>query len=227
MAYGSLTDLAKRARIPRTAAYRPIQSLIGAGFLLPLTIGKRTHYQAAPINQLSSILDRKKTALESLVPELSNVLTLVGNEIDVTYYPGVEGLSRASDIFLEETSTKIWKIFENPLHTLEVAGIAQTEQYVRRRVAKGIVARVVAPAEITNSAWLREKNAKNRDELREVILVSRRTYPLDASIVSNGQSVLILVVHDAIFAVFIRNVILSRTVASIHDMVWDRFHVEN
>jgi sugar-specific transcriptional regulator TrmB len=222
----SLTNLAKRARIPRTAAYRPVQSLVRHGFLLPIKIGKRIHYRGMTPNRLARVLENKQVALAALLPLLNQVQSIANDKIEVTYYPGVDGLVVASDIFLDESRAKIWKIFENPLHTLEAAGIPRMEEYVRRRVAQQIVARVVAPSDITDSQWLRKKTSQNDEELREVLLVSQRVYPIDASIVTDGESVLVLVAQGATFAVLIKSPALARTIDSIHDMVWDRFRAE-
>ena len=72
----NLTDLAKRAKLPRTAAYQPIQNLVKQGFLSITKIGKRKYYQALSPKELNYIFERKK------VDPNTNVKLIAADKMD-------------------------------------------------------------------------------------------------------------------------------------------------
>ena len=83
MSEATISDLASRAGIPRTAVYPPLKQLIAKGFISPLkSKGKRILYRAIEPKFLEHIFDRKRLDLNSAKKELlrlTNKRNLSGN----------------------------------------------------------------------------------------------------------------------------------------------------
>jgi len=218
----NLTNIAKKAQIPRTAAYPPLQSLVQKGMIQPIKINKRIYYRGVEPAKLKHLLKRKEVDLDEIISDISGNIFSEKQGLAINYYAGAEGIALASDIFLEESETKLWKIFEHPLYTLETVGSHQIENYIQRRVRKGIRAKIIASVP-EESKWIKERTTKNKEELREVIWVSPHTYSIEASVVICGNNIQLISAKENKFAVIIRNKELARTFHTIHDVIWDRF----
>lgn len=224
--HATLSDLAKKAEIARTAAYPPIQSLIRKGLLAIIKIKKRTHYQAVGPEHLKYILERKQVDLEDIIKSLTKNIIAGGGKLEINYYAGLEGAALASDIFLDNSpKNSTWKTFETPEFNLAEFGEAQFEDYIKRRVAKNIYGKIIIPADLM-SPWIKKHLADDKKELRQTILVSPEIYPLDISIAVGGDMVQFIGARDNLFSILIKSAEVARTVSSIHDMVWDRFKPE-
>ncbi len=223
MSEATISDLALRAKIPRTAVYPPLKQLIAKGFISPLkSKGKRILYRAIEPKFLEHIFDRKRLDLAELISQFAGSITGGSGEVWVRYFEGRDGLQMAGDIFLSESKSKLWKTFENILNVEKVLGTNRFDDYVKRRVEKGISGRMIIPAQ-EHSSWVAELIAKSKENLLEVRLVSPDIYPLEATIAVAGEWIFVESAIKKPFALLIKNASLARTIESIHDMVWDRF----
>ena len=218
----SPTDIARYTHISRTAIYSPLQSLLRKTLISAMQVKKRKYYQAIDLKQLQFILDKKKIDLAEIISRLSKTISASRDKLFINYYEGAGGITLASDIFLEETKEELWKTFEQPIYTAQAEGTWQVDEYVNKRVAKNIFARVITP-NILNSEWLKEKLAHDKEELRETILVSPETYSIEATIAVTKGMILLISAKKQRFAILIKNDELAETISAVHDMVWDRY----
>ncbi|MEX0930491.1 MAG: helix-turn-helix domain-containing protein [Candidatus Paceibacterota bacterium] len=220
----TLTELSRVAGIPRTAAYPPLKHLLDRGLLSSVKKGKRVYYRSLEPRHLTSLLERKKLQLEETVQSLSQRITVPANDVSVQYFPGVNGVKVAGEIFLSASKGKLWKTFENPLLVASKGGEQGLDRYIERRVEKGIRARVIAPSDV-DSEWVDKHLEQDERELRETVLVSPAEYPIDTSIAIEEEMILMIDARAVPFAVLIQNTGLARTLSSVHDMVWDRYKI--
>lgn len=218
----TLTDLAKRAGVPRTAAYPPLQSLLKKGLVSAIQIKKRIYYRSLPPQRLPYIFEQNKITLERAIDTLAQEITAPQGGFSVQYFAGAKGVQVAGEIFLNESKGKLWRTFEHPGHVLKQYGEASFDSFNKRRVAKKIFARVVMSAG-EESHWLKERLEKNKEELREVVIVSPEAYPIEASMAVADDMILMFTAKGDIFATLIKNDLLAKTFASVHDMAWDRY----
>jgi len=160
--------------------------------------------------------------LRDIVEHFSSSITNGSGEIWVRYFEGRAAFDTANEIFLREAKAKIWKTFENPAYTGRFIGSRQFENYLERRVAKGIHARVITPAR-EHTPWIKEVMANKEKWLLDIRIVSPDTYPIEATIAISGPWVLAESLIQKPFAILVKNEPLARTIESIHDMVWDRY----
>ena len=218
----TLTDLAKRAGVPRTAGYPPLQSLLKKGLVSAIKIKKRIYYRSLPPQRLPYILEQNKIILERAINTLAQEITAPHGDFSVQYFVDAKGVQMAGEIFLNESNGKLWRTFEHPGHVLKQFGEASFDAFNKRRITKGIFGRVIMTSG-DESRWLQERLEKNKEELREVVLVSPSAYPIEASMAVADDMILMFTAKGDIFATLIKNDVLARTFASVHDMVWDRY----
>jgi sugar-specific transcriptional regulator TrmB len=186
----SISELSKRAGMPRTAVYPPLRSLVNKGFFCVVKIGNRSKYRSIELKQLTHLLDRRRVDLQEVVDSLAQNIIDNNHGIRIRYFQGRRGMDEASDIFLNETTGKLWKIFENPAKVEEFSGRYQYENFNKRRIEKKVKVRVITSGPL-NSTWLQQKIKQNTQELREVVMVSSQMYPIESTIVVSGDAILI------------------------------------
>lgn len=222
MGQGSLTEIAKVSGIPRTAVYPPLQSLLKRGIFSIVLVGKRKHYRPLEPQRLRYVYEKNKILLDEAVEKLAQSITVPNTKLSVRYFPGAEGILTASQIFLDETRSNLWNIFENPAQLANLTGNTSIDKYVKQRIERNIFARDIIPAN-SKSEWIQEHVRHDRDEKRETIIVSPHDYPIEASVVIADDMVLMINTHGNPFTVLIKNQALATTFNSVFDMVWDRY----
>lgn len=219
----NLSDLAKAANIPRTAAYPPLQSLVKQGLISQIGKGKRIHYQSVDPKRLEHILDEQKAKLAAAIDGLSNVINVAKNDFSAQYFTGIHGINTAGSIYLNGSKRNgLWKTFENPMFPLERMGEEVMDTYIDQRVEKNIFARVIATVN-QNSEWIQNRLTRLEKDMLDIIIVSPEEYPIHASLVTDGESIYMFTMQGIPFALIIHNPMLAKTFESIHDMVWDRY----
>ena len=218
----NLTELAAKAGIPRTAVFEPIKRLLSQGFLSAVKIKKRTYYRAIEPVKLKYILKRKQVELDDLTASLEKQIEIPERKLAITYFEGVAGIEMASDILLEEARSKRAKSFEWIPETIKQHGKRQLQEYINRRVQKGIHGEMIVSADVSAQS-LKDLLARDKEELRKSILVDHKKYPFRSSLAVLDDAVMIFTYGENPFAVLIRNKEIARTLWSIHEMFWDRY----
>ncbi|MDP2668646.1 MAG: helix-turn-helix domain-containing protein [bacterium] len=224
MSEATISDLSSRSGIPRTAVYPPLKQLITKGFISPLkTKGKRMLYRAIEPKYLEHIFDRKRIDLKEIISQFTGSISGGSGELWVRYFEGRNGLQMAGDILLFESKSKLWKSFENPISVEKILGTDRFDDYVKRRVEKGIFGRLIINAG-GHTSWVKNLIAKKDGMHIDVLQVSLEVYPIEATVVVAGEWVFIESATQKPFALLIKNLSLARTIESVHDMVWGRFN---
>ena len=95
----TLSDLAKEADIPRTAAYRPLKELVKRNLVTTAQLGKRTLYSSIDPKMLKYSLDQDRTALDIAVESLTQQIGSPQDEVSVRYFSGTRGISDSGRYF--------------------------------------------------------------------------------------------------------------------------------
>lgn len=215
----NISQIAHASGIARTAVYPSIKSLLDKGLISIVLMGSRKHYKSLSPQQLQSIFEWKKRDLSSLVTELAKKMPATNEQLEILYFQGKNGLNTAAEVFLKDTDTKLWRTFENSVVNQPALEFYQLEDYINRRVKKGITAKVIITLNMMYP-FLRERLNKDKEELRETILVPEKTFPFKVVIGINEKSVLILSGEEVIFGAVIKNIQIAQTLATIHEMIW-------
>ncbi len=219
-----VAQVGKLANLSRTAVYPPLLSLVKRGFVGITNSSKRKYYSAIDPEQLQRILVNKQTSLTSLLGNLNQKekISSPENKLDIVYYAGKNGIRTAGQVFLDETKEKMWYSFESPVEINELTGVEFLEEYIKQRVKRGISGKMILSSR-TDVPWLRNFLAKDKEQLRETIMINPREYPFDSSIaVTKGLTFLINGSGNP-FGVIIRNDNLARNLTSVHKLIWSRY----
>ncbi len=139
---GSAIDIAKKAGLPRTTVHEILQNLVALGLVSFVTKGRTRIYTAEPPQKLKMLLKDKERKLESVLPELTSLLSTAGIRPKVRFYEGVEGVKTV----FEDTLTVKGKLLRGILSMedlYEIPGKEYMDDYVERRVGAGIKLNVI------------------------------------------------------------------------------------
>ncbi|HEY4493383.1 MAG TPA: helix-turn-helix domain-containing protein [Candidatus Paceibacterota bacterium] len=219
-----VSAIAKVADLPRTAVYPPLENMVKKGFVGVTNYGNRKYYSAIAPEQLTTLLAQKQSSLETLVNTISKQekISSPENKLEIVYYPGRNGIKTAGQIFLDETREKMWYSFENPTDIVELVGVDFEKSYVDERAKRGIKSRMILSAQVA-TGWMREFLDKDKEQLRETIMVNPREYPFDSTIAATKGLTILINGSNSPFAVLIRNDNLARNLISVHKLVWSRY----
>jgi sugar-specific transcriptional regulator TrmB len=220
----TVSALAERSGIPRTAVYPPLKVLTAKGFVSPLkTKGKRTLYRAVEPKHLLHLFEHKRIDLQEIIEQFSASLMGGSGEVWVRYFEGREGLLEAAYIFLEESGAKSWKTFENPFLAERLFGQRQFDEFIKARVKKGIRSYTIIPSK-GQTPWAKEVVSTAKERLLEIRMVPPEHYPIEATLAIAGDWIFVQAAKQKPFALVIKNGPLARTLGSMHDMIWDRWN---
>lgn len=208
--------------LPRMVVYPQLVALAKNGFVGVTASGKRRYYSAVEPEKLLELLDQRRSLLKNLIGSISKKekISSPENSLDIVYYPGKNGIRTALQLFLDETTQKIWYSFENPADIAELIDMTFTEDYVNKRAEKGVLSKMILSSD---TSWLQRFLDKDKEQLRETIRISPREYPFDSTIVATKGLTIMINGRESAFAVLIRNEYLARNLTSIHRLIWDRY----
>jgi len=144
--------------------------------------------------------------------------------MQVRWYSGITGIQLAIKEFFEK-SRGDFRQFENA-DTYEFIGVTFGSEIVELRLKTKRKNKLIVIGTREKTGWYQERLARAKDELREVLLVSGEEYPFDANIAVSDNMTIIFEYKQKPFALLIENSLVARSIATIHQMVWDRYHVE-
>ena len=220
--YATLSDLAKSAGVPRTAAYQPLKELLDRNFVTPIKKGKRTYYSSIDPKQLLDVVEQDRARLNIAISNLSQHINAHHNDVSVRYFNGTRGVQAAADIFLDESNMTTWYAFEHPIPVLEKINEAEFESFIQRRVKKGVRVHVIIPSSSVNP-WVQKRIENSKKELYDILVVSETEDPIDSSVAAGGEHVLIFSMRGTPFAILIKNRDIANTFRSMHKLIWDRY----
>ncbi|MBI2617916.1 hypothetical protein HYW58_00440 [Candidatus Kaiserbacteria bacterium] len=221
----SISDLSKTIGMSRTSVYSPLRKLIERGLVTETKIGKRVKYNAVNPKVLLNLFERNKVNIERLVKELSQSYVLSQSKVSAEFFPGMSGFESAVETFLNNTKTKMWKTIENASN-VPTASMYQFEDFIKRRVQKRIFCRcILAVGPLT--PWIKERLEKDKEELRQNVLVSAKTFPMQAIVAVTKGLVLFASFSDAPYAILIKSYEVSETLSLVHDMLWNQYMGDN
>jgi sugar-specific transcriptional regulator TrmB len=218
----NISEISRASAIPRTAIYASIKNLLEKGLISQVVLGKRKQYKALTPEELQSIFEWKKRDLSFVVAELSKKMTTSDEQFEVLFFPGKNGLNSTAEVFLKNSTSKIWRTFENSVVNQPSLEFYQLEDYIDRRVEKGIKAKVILTLNMMYP-FLKERLSKDQKELRETILVPEKDFPFKVVIAIDDTSVMILSGEDHVFGAIIKNAAIAQTLGTIHEMIWNRY----
>lgn len=217
-------DLIRESKLKRATAYKTLYGLEKKGLVSKRDIGKIIHFRPEPPSKLFSLaetqfltLERSKSSLESLLPQLTSSYVMAVEKPVVTIYEGIEGLKQ----IYEDTLTEDKPIFA-VLQTAEVEPeIYQwlTKSYAKMRVKKNIPAKVI----VASGKWSASYIQKDKKELRESIIVPSEKFPFKHEVDIYGDKVAFINYKkaEALIGIIIKHPQIAQTMKAWFDLAWE------
>lgn len=218
----TLTELARAAEFSRTIVEKPFAELLELGLLYKRMKGKRLLYYPMSPQELPSLLDKKKQSLLDISRFLLQQISVPDQDLQVRWHSGISGIQNGIREFFLESKGKFFRQFENPDAFDRIdprIGDFAVEERMRTKKPNLLIVMGMKP----EHTWYRAHMEKSKEELREAIYISDEEYPFSADIAISDNIVLLFEYKTNPFALLVVNETFAQAMASIHQMVWDRY----
>ncbi len=207
--------IAKKAGIKRPTAYDIINSLMHEGLVHKNIKGKTSFY--SPADPLS-LVDRQREKMERIhkaMPLLQNLYNAPKSKPFIQYFEGVEGIKE-----MHEDSLRVLKKGDEILGYVGEGIIehlpAFTDDYVERRIAKGITFRGI----FKGGAEMKKYMELNDRQLRKGRVVSEEIFPIDIEINIYQNKVAVATYGTEIFGMLIESYEYAKSQKAIFELAW-------
>lgn len=206
--------IAKGTRIARTNCYHILQSLKGKGLIEEHAQGKRKAYLASDPEAIARSLERKKEAINRLLPDLRALYTTQKNKPKIRFY---DGLEQIKEIYLQTLSAE------------EVFGLGSTKQLTE--LAPDFFAHYLEELQkrkiVFNDILSHPSKEKSGPQMQSVLKglyearyfsAEHRDFPTDILIWEDNIALITL--EKPIFGTVLTNSLLAKTFRIIFSNLW-------
>lgn len=182
-----------KTSLSRASIYEALTHLIAEGYIEYRKEGRNAYYKANHPEKLRDLVAQKKREVALLEGEMGETIKLLSSAYNlslkkpgVSFYEGKDGIIQAYEELLAISS---------PIDSIEDKGEMgdfipdYAKQFVKKRVAKHIKNRVVAPS--TNAI-----NITSNKELRETRTIPLDQFPFGMDVKISGNTVLLITLKE-------------------------------
>lgn len=217
----SMLEIAAKAGVNRPTAYVQIESLKKMGLVSTQTKGKKHLFIAEDPEQLGIVIDRekkfieqKKDSLTEILPELKNIFHLAGEQPQVRFFEGKEGIEKMLQEFLKTKEKIIYGISSRD-DVVNALPLEEFKIYAKERVKKKI-----------HSKWIYTSKEGPIGPEQEEEFLSRQKYisseklPFSADITIFDDSVAISALRGKLSGAIIQHKEIANSFRGLFDFVW-------
>jgi len=213
------TEIARKAGINRTTSYDILESLSSRGLISLIPEAKIQKYAAQDPKKVIDFLENKvrntKKQLEkatSLLPELMSVYN-TKEKPRVKFYEGIEEMKEAfEDTLTAKTEILAYAVGEDMYKALSEKYF---NDYFKKRVAKNISVRVIAP----DDEGTKKVIENDAEELRTTLLVPKETFYFSVETNIYNNKVLLISWREK-FAVLVESAQIADSQRKMFELAW-------
>lgn len=214
------TQISQRAKINRTTSYDILNSLVTNGLASPLGETKVQRFAAEDPKKVINFLEAKiKQAQEGLaeahaiLPQLLSIYN-TKEKPKVKFYEGADGVRDAfEDTLTAQETILAYAVGEDMFKALSAEYF---RDYFRRRVAKGIGVRLIAPDTMESRLIV----ANDKKELRTTLLVPKEKFYFSTETNIYGNKIMVASWREK-FAVIIESEEIAGAQKKIFELAWE------
>ena len=213
-------EIATKAGINRPTAYFQIEGLKKRGLVSAQTKGSKQLFIAESPDQLKHLIERerllvdqKKSELEEILPDLTELFSSWEDRPTVRYYEGKEGLLRMQELILKSKINDVLGM--SSLDDLHKLFPNHSADYVNRRVQKKIRSRFIYTSK--QGPILKETDAKL---LRESRFIPPDKMPFTSDLTIYGNSVALVSLKERPVGIVIEHKQISDSFRSLFEFTW-------
>lgn len=211
----TVTQISDAADVQRTFAYDVLDGLVEQGLVSVVEVKGVKHYSSISIEKFRAQQRAKLARFDQIMPELKALEKTVGDRPKVQFLEGSKGIIAAFEdtLKLPRGSELLAYSTGEGWHEEEVR---YQRDYIRRRVERNIRARAI----ITDAAGMRPYIQKNKEELRDALVVSQKLVPFTNEINIYGNKVAIMNLVGEYLAVIIESESIAKMQRAIFELAW-------
>lgn len=210
----TVIEISKKTGVKRTTCYDILLDLISMRLISETFKGKKRLFIGEDPEKIKKDLENKERLFSDILPQLKSIHNISGIKPKVRFYEGKEGLRDVYSDTLKYSGEILAFASED---VMRVLGKEWAEDYLKKRVKKGIHVRAVAP----NTNIIREYTSKDREQLRISKLVSPEKYPFSMEINIYGHQKVALMSSREEMGLIIEGGEVYKTMKSIFELLWD------
>lgn len=215
---GTVSEIARRARINRTTGYDILDTLIAKGLASMSGKEPKQEYAAETPEKILKLLQEKieqdKNALEEareIIPRLTPFYQ-TGNRPRVRFYEGIEGLKEVyEDTLTSHEPIRAYANVEEMHKTLP----GYFPRYYQRRAQKGISIRGIIP----DNEYGKERARHDREEARQTALISEKEHYFSPEINMYDNKVMIASWKEKL-GIIIESKEIAEAMKSVYELAW-------
>lgn len=211
---GTVSDIARRARLKRPTVYVILKELEQRAAVSPLRRGAVLTYHAVHPHTVCEQIEEQTRRLREVLPELAALGAVADPRPELSVFEGDRGLR----LMMEETLTTKGEI----LYWADMAAITKGvfhdywRTYIRKRVARGIRIRGI----LCGDKLAEEFQRRGPQELREAYLVPRSRFPFTNEINIYDDKVAIIS-HEDLLGIVLKNRNIAQSQRSIFNLAFE------
>jgi sugar-specific transcriptional regulator TrmB len=211
----SVIEIAKKAGIKRTTVYDILMDLKTAGLVSETLKGKKRLFIGENPEKIQKDLQKKESLFSEILPQLKSIHNISGVKPKIRFYEGKEGLMEAYDDTLKYSGEFVAFGSED---VYRVLGRDWVEDYIKRRVKKGIRVRAILPS----TEYLeKEIFIRDQQQLRACKSIKKEDYPFSIEIDIYGHQKVAMISNKEQLAVIIESTEIYKTMKFIFELAWD------
>lgn len=220
---GSIVDIAAHSMIKRPTIYSGIESLQKKELVYTVTQGRRVRYKAKSPSELTQILKRRETQLETLIPQLEELAQIAPrhSEHGIRY---VEGKAAVIAIYRELFSRQAQKepvyIF-SALQDIRSNFPEMLNLFDRTQLRWKWHIREIIPNESDALEQMRESQKSSAQHPRREIRIVPTGYHLtDSECLLFSDRMILLSLQSPMYAIALSDVVFTTSFRTLFDAAW-------
>ena len=209
-------QIAKGVGVARPNCYKILQSLKEKGLIEEQRKDKRKAYLASDPIALVQTLERRKEAMNKMLPDLRALYTTQKNKPEIRFYDGLE---------------QVKQIFHQTLAAKEILGIASTKKLFALspeffdKYRQEIKKRGIDFRDILSHPSGEESGPKTKEELRgfyELKILPEKYGEISTDILVWDDNVALIVTDKPIFGTVLTNKHMAQTFRILFELSWQK-----
>lgn len=213
----TIITISRKSGIKRTTIYEFVDEMIARGLMHVSAQGKRKLYSSASPQELRGIIEKQTEIVERLVPELMLLSGKSPSRPRIRFYEGVEGIKKVFNDTLNQPEGSEILMFSSFEGTYSVMPDAFIKSYVKRRVKRKIHVKGILPA---GGEHVKEHVNRDREELRESIVVPVKDFPIANETFTYQNKVAILSYGDEKVGIIIESQQNADAQRAVFNLLW-------
>jgi sugar-specific transcriptional regulator TrmB len=212
----TVLKLAKCSEVNRTTAYEVIESLEKKGLMKKEIRGLKTLYAPEHPERLENALERKRTALTQLLPELEGKFKLKGKGSSIKYYEGLEAVKNLYEDLLDDLRPgDFYYVISN---TAEWQAI-DSDYFMKNHIARLPNMRITRNVLFVDSAEARRRKVTERN-FNEHVRILPKDSNIHVDMCITPYKLIFFQLHEPLAALVVENQTMIHAQKEVFELLW-------